>query len=220
VVLRRSCIKKDIIIMLAPRKKLWSTPKSAMDTAAELAQLKPYDVVYDVGCGDGRVILHLATKQAEVEGGATPLTFVGIEIDEERAQVAKGIVHRAQSLLAGPGGDAPPRDINIDIQCANAMEIDYSNATVIFLYLIPRGLRLIQPLLIQAAQQKQSLIRIITYMSPFETKKGIGKDDSSITITLVKKVLCSVEHQPDAKWPVYLYHFDGRQHAASKTESH
>ncbi|KAL7471598.1 hypothetical protein ACHAXS_011905 [Conticribra weissflogii] len=47
--------------MLAPRKKLWSTPSSAVDIALELADLDEHDVVYDIGCGDGRVLIQLAS---------------------------------------------------------------------------------------------------------------------------------------------------------------
>jgi len=36
--------------MLAPTKTLWSTPKSCIDTAADLAKLRPDDILYDIGC--------------------------------------------------------------------------------------------------------------------------------------------------------------------------
>ena len=46
--------------MLAPRKKLWSTPSTAIDIALQFANLDVNDVVYDVGCGDGRVLIQMA----------------------------------------------------------------------------------------------------------------------------------------------------------------
>lgn len=43
--------------MLAPRKKLWSTPQEVLEKAIELLDIKSTDVVYDVGAGDGRFII-------------------------------------------------------------------------------------------------------------------------------------------------------------------
>ena len=46
--------------MLAPQKKLWSTPSSAVDIALDFAELGADDVVYNVECGDGRVLIQMA----------------------------------------------------------------------------------------------------------------------------------------------------------------
>ena len=46
--------------MLAPRKKLWSTPSTAIDIALQFANLDVNDVVYDVGCGDAGVLIQMA----------------------------------------------------------------------------------------------------------------------------------------------------------------
>ena len=59
--------------MLAPRKTLWSTPQEAMEQAIAFfdvrfaflrvdhrfcfLQLTEEDVVYDIGCGDGRFLV-------------------------------------------------------------------------------------------------------------------------------------------------------------------
>lgn len=42
-------------IMLAPRKKLWSTPAEAIDKAIELLSPTSTDVVMDIGAGDVRL---------------------------------------------------------------------------------------------------------------------------------------------------------------------
>jgi cyclopropane fatty-acyl-phospholipid synthase-like methyltransferase len=39
--------------MLAPRKKLWTSPREALQLAIEALEIKENDVVYDIGCGDG-----------------------------------------------------------------------------------------------------------------------------------------------------------------------
>lgn len=195
--------------MLAPRKKLWSTPSTAIDVAANLIQLTSSDTLYDVGCGDGRVIIHLAST--------TPCRrFVGIEIDEDRAKEAQTNVEQATLLGQIPEG------VSIVIRRENALEVDYSEATAVFLYLVPRGLRLIKPILLQRPNARQNResgssgsngvnattttttntddtiaadqLRVVTYMAGFSDER------------YTKKELCTVDHQEGAAWPIYLYH--------------
>lgn len=198
--------------MLAPRKKLWSTPSAAIDVAANLIQLTSSDTLYDVGCGDGRVIIHLAST--------TPChRFVGIEIDEDRAREAQTNVEQAR--LAGQ----IPEGVSIVIRRENALEVDYSEATAVFLYLVPRGLRLIKPVLLQRQNARQNQgsgtssgsnggsatttittttstddtiaadqLRVVTYMAGFVDER------------YTKKELCTPDHQEGAAWPIYLYH--------------
>ena len=189
--------------MLAPRKKLWSTPSAAIDVAANLIQLTSSDTLYDVGCGDGRVIIHLAST--------TPCRrFVGIEIDEDRAREAQTTVDQAKSL------GQIPKEVSIVIRRENALEVDYSEATAVFLYLVPRGLRLIKPILLQGRNVRQhqesgsndggsstnsisdaisvDQLRVVTYMAGFADER------------YMKKELCTVDHQEGAAWPIYLYH--------------
>jgi hypothetical protein len=37
--------------MLAPRNKLWSTPREVVDEAIKLLEIGPDDIIYDIGCG-------------------------------------------------------------------------------------------------------------------------------------------------------------------------
>jgi len=67
--------------MLAPRKKLWSSPDVAVEAAITLLAPKPEDVVYDVGCGDGRFLVACALRAG--------CRCIGLEIDEARAQEAR-----------------------------------------------------------------------------------------------------------------------------------
>mmetsp|Transcript_11423 Transcript_11423/g.19792 ORF Transcript_11423/g.19792 Transcript_11423/m.19792 type:complete len:288 (+) Transcript_11423:133-996(+) len=184
--------------MLAPRKKLWSTPTSAIDIALTFADLHHDDIVYDVGCGDGRVLIQMAAmslplplpssstsssveamegdEEVVVDASSTesssPIStdvvanvnsdtnidsannnkaqhhhchhFIGIEISPGRAAEARNNIQNAQQQQ-----QIIPPHVTIEIVCANALDttiVDYSKATVIFLYLVPRGLRLIQPL--------------------------------------------------------------------------
>mmetsp|Transcript_28294 Transcript_28294/g.41062 ORF Transcript_28294/g.41062 Transcript_28294/m.41062 type:complete len:196 (+) Transcript_28294:94-681(+) len=184
--------------MLAPRKKLWSTPSCAIQIATQFANLTSNDILYDVGCGDGRVLIQMASE--------TPCqTLIGIEIDAERAMEAKENI--AQAMKSGQ----IPSDTSIKVVCQNALEVDYSDATVVFLYLIPRGLRLIKSVLLRGRCPTEETTNtllpplcVITYMAPFADEQ------------YERKEICVVDHQKGAEWPIYLYTLGGEGKEATK----
>jgi SAM-dependent methyltransferase len=176
--------------MLAPRKTLWSTPDGVLGTLISWVQLRPNDVVCDIGCGDGRVLIEWASRQTHA------VAFFGLEICPERAQQAENNVKEAYAT------GIIPSHVQVSIHCANAIDSLhlYRHATVFFLYLIPRGLRLMKPILFQVAREQELTaergvpLRVITYMSPLPKEMYISKEQ------------CHVDHQPGAAWPLYLYH--------------
>ena len=82
--------------MLAPRKKLWSSPDVAVDAAVRLLRPLPTDVVYDIGCGDGRFLVTCALLCG--------CKCIGIEIDEAHFDTA---CRRIDAVLADIA--APPK---------------------------------------------------------------------------------------------------------------
>ena len=157
--------------MLAPRDTLWSTPGEGVAVACDLLRLTSADTVYDVGCGDGRFLVEAAKRGA---------TCVGVEIDAARAAEARAAVE-----AAGVSDGAA-------VVVGNGLEVDLSGATAVFLYLIPRGLRLIAPRLLEIARSRP--LRVVSYMAPLP---GVGPP--------AKKATCTPAHQPSAAWPLYLY---------------
>jgi cyclopropane fatty-acyl-phospholipid synthase-like methyltransferase len=107
--------------MLAPRKTLHSTPLLVFSGALERLKVQPKDVLYDIGCGDGRCVIEAAQKYG--------IKAVGIEIDGERVLQA-----RQKAKDAGV-------DHLVTIYKGNALDFDFSEATIIFLFLIERGLK-------------------------------------------------------------------------------
>lgn len=107
--------------MLAPRKTLYSTPLRVFSAALALVDVAAGDVLYDVGCGDGRLLIEAATRFG--------VRAVGIEIDAERVRQARESAEAAQVAHL------------VTIHHGNALEFDLSNATVIFLFLVDRGLK-------------------------------------------------------------------------------
>ena len=210
---------------------MWSTPNAVIRHVENcLVQIQPGDRVCDVGCGDGRVILHWAAnyssnlskqhlvrrlraltppedtprqdeEEKEVDATMMP-SFVGIDIDEERiSQAVEGL---KRALDEGKIHEK----MSITFRCTNALDCSklYSSCNVFFLYLIPRGLKLIKPLILQQQPEKEkeekdyssstkkpNIIKVLTYMSPFEDE------------TPVRMEKIEVPHQPGSHWPVYLY---------------
>lgn len=83
----------------------------------KLAETKPHDVVYDLGCGDGRIIA-IAVKEFNVKKA------VGVEKDKERVKEA---LHRIEN--DGLTGRA-------HVIHGDFFEINISEATVVTLFLL------------------------------------------------------------------------------------
>jgi ribosomal protein L11 methylase PrmA len=94
------------------------TPPSAVERMLEMAEIRPGDLVYDLGCGDGRIVI-AAAKQQKIKA-------VGVDIDPERVAESRENVRTAglESL--------------VEIRQADVFDLDLSEADVVFLYLTPR----------------------------------------------------------------------------------
>ncbi|MBI4886898.1 MAG: class I SAM-dependent methyltransferase [Acidobacteria bacterium] len=100
----------------APRAPFVATPPDVVDRMLRLAQTGPQDVVYDLGCGDGRIVI-AAARRFGARG-------VGVDIDPVRIDEA-----RANAKAAGV-----ERLVTFRVQ--DALETDVSEATVVTLYLV------------------------------------------------------------------------------------
>ena len=92
------------------------TPADVVDRMLTLAKAGPKDVVYDLGCGDGRIVIAAAQKF-----GARG---VGIDIDAS-------LVARAQAAASAAGVAD-----RVSFRVQDAMTADVSDATVVTLYLL------------------------------------------------------------------------------------
>jgi len=94
------------------------TPRKVVDEMLRMAELTPEDVVYDLGCGDGRIVI----AAAQLRG----VKAVGYDIDPERVQEA-----RANVRAAGV-------EHLVRIEQADVFTLDLTGASVITLYLLPQ----------------------------------------------------------------------------------
>ncbi len=93
------------------------TPQEVVDKMLELAQVTKDDVVYDLGCGDGRIVVTAAKKFG--------CRAYGFDVDPERIQESKENVEKN-----GVGNLAT-------IEQKDIFTLDLSKANVITLYLLP-----------------------------------------------------------------------------------
>ena len=93
------------------------TPPAVVDAMLALARVTASDIVYDLGCGDGRIPIAVAQKY-----GARA---VGVDIDPKRIEEA-----HENAKAAGVTGKVT--FLNQDL-----FATDFSDATVVTLYLLP-----------------------------------------------------------------------------------
>ncbi|HWP57241.1 MAG TPA: methyltransferase domain-containing protein [Candidatus Acidoferrales bacterium] len=101
------------------------TPIEVVDRMLDMAEMKPGDVLYDLGSGDGRIVIRAAKRFG--------VRAVGIEMDPELIQLSwkkareEGVTHL------------------VEFRREDALKADVSPATVVTLYMFPWFNRLMRP---------------------------------------------------------------------------
>jgi SAM-dependent methyltransferase len=92
------------------------SPQEVVDKMVELAGVKKGDVVYDMGSGDGRIVIAAAKKGARA---------VGFEIDGDLVKESRENIRKAgvQNLA--------------EIRQQDILTVDFSPASVVTMYLLP-----------------------------------------------------------------------------------
>ena len=121
------------------------THEDAIKMAIEILSITSSDIVYDLGCGDGRFIIQSYEKKGIKKG-------VGIEYD--RALVEKAQINckcREDEVNYG----------KLNIVHSNVLDTDFSEATVLFIYLVPEGIKMLKLKLLDMLNKG---CRIATYI--------------------------------------------------------
>ncbi len=103
------------------------TPMCVVEKMLELAEVDKNDIVYDLGCGDGRIVIAAAEKY-----GAH-----GVGLD-----IFPRWVKKSQSNARKAGVDSL-----VEFHLEDATKADISEATVVALYLLPESNDLLRPIL-------------------------------------------------------------------------
>lgn len=101
------------------------TPQEVVERMLELAEVKKGDVIYDLGSGDGRIVVTAAKKYG--------VKAIGFEIDPQRIkESAENIKKAGVSHL-------------VEIRQQDIRTVDLSPATVLTMYLLPEVNLMIRP---------------------------------------------------------------------------
>jgi ribosomal protein L11 methylase PrmA len=116
------------------------TPQDVVDRMLSVAEVTSQDTVFDLGCGDGRIVI-TAAKKYGAHG-------VGIDIDKDRIAESKRNARDAgvSSLVRFEQGDI--------------LKADVSTATVVTLYLVSSANLKLRPIL---TQQLKPGARIVSH---------------------------------------------------------
>ena len=102
-----------------------ASPQEIIDLMLEAAGVKPGEVVYDLGCGDGRIVV-TAVKKFSAKA-------VGVELNPQLARSANDMIHRLglqnhATIIRG-----------------NLLDVDISQADVVTLYLLTSSNEKLRP---------------------------------------------------------------------------
>jgi protein-L-isoaspartate O-methyltransferase len=129
--------------LLAPQAPFVATPPDVVERLLALADVRPGDVVYDLGSGDGRIVIAAALKF-----GARG---VGVDLDPLRVEEARRNARQARV------------DHLVTFRVQDALTTDVSEATVVTLYLVAALNARLRPLL---TAQLRPGARIVSHNFP------------------------------------------------------
>jgi SAM-dependent methyltransferase len=135
------------------------TPQDVVERMLELANVGKDDVVYDLGSGDGRLVI-TAAKKYGAKG-------VGVDIDPERISEAKANAEKAgvQSL--------------VEFRQQDALTVDVSPATVVTLYLLSSSNMKLRPILTKQLKAGSRIVSHQFSMGDWQPAKNETFTDSN-----------------------------------------
>lgn len=144
-----------------------TSPEHAVDKMLEMANLKSGETLYDLGCGDGRILIAAAEKYK--------VKAVGIEISDRLAKTAAENVKKAGLQN------------QVKVIHGNFMQTDLSGANVVTLYLATTANETLRPNLERYLHPNT---RIVSYdypipgWKPVDTSETEGRHGATHTIYL------------------------------------
>ena len=173
-----------LALVVAPRLLVWArrsaapqklapyvqTPQDVVERMLQIAQVGRNDVVYDLGCGDGRLVITAARKY-----GARG---VGVDFDLNR-------VRESQANAEKAGVEAL-----VEFRQQDALTVDVSPATVVTLYLLTSSNLKLRPILTKALRPGARIVSHQFGMGDWqpETQETLTEADGSLHIIYLWKV--------------------------------
>jgi len=125
------------------------TDQEIVDRMLAMAKVKKDDLVYDLGCGDGRIVV-TAAKKYGAKG-------VGIDIDPDRIKDSRANVKKSKVGKL------------VEIRQGDALQVaDISRATVVMLYMLPEFQEKLAPILKRELKQGTRVVAHDYYLPGWE----------------------------------------------------
>jgi cyclopropane fatty-acyl-phospholipid synthase-like methyltransferase len=158
----QTAAKKEPDVIYVP------TPQPVVEAMLDLAQVKPTDVVYDLGSGDGRIVITAAKKY-----GARG---VGIEMDP-------ALVKQARDHAAAAGVAGRVRFVTQDLFTS-----DIRPASVVTLYLLQSLNERLRPKLVRELKPGARVVSHVFNMGPeWPPEQTITVDRSRVFLWSIAK---------------------------------
>jgi len=140
------------------------TPQAIVEEMLKLAQVRKRDVVYDLGCGDGRIVITAARKY-----GARG---VGVDLDPDRVKESQE--------------NAKKRGVGklVEIRQGDVLRTDVSEATVVTLYLLPEVNLKLRPILEEQLKPGSRIVSHDFDMGDWEPEKVVHLDYEGSVYTI------------------------------------
>lgn len=129
------------------------TPQPVVEEMLRLAEVTKGDVVYDLGCGDGRIVVTAALKYG--------VKAVGVDLDPARVRESEENV-RVNGV----------EDL-VTIIRGNIFETDVSEASVVALYLYPSVNLALKPILLEQLKPGSRIVSHAFDMGDWEPEKEV-----------------------------------------------
>lgn len=108
------------------------TDEKVIDKMFDMAKIKKSDVVFDLGCGDGRIVA-MACKKFGVKG-------VGIDLNPERIRECMDTIKKYEV-------ESYVDKFMLEYRLGNALTVpDLDKATVVMLYMLPEFMDMLEPI--------------------------------------------------------------------------
>lgn len=151
------------------------TPNEVVDGMLRLAEVGPNDVVYDLGCGDGRIVI-TAAQQYGARG-------VGIDIDPQR-------IKESRENARSAGVENRVKFIEQDL-----FDAEFRDATVVMLYLLPDVNMRLRPKLLEQLEPGTRVVSHSFDMGDWEPAKTEHVDGKRIYLWIVPEDPSSIGRQ-------------------------
>ncbi|TXK50542.1 class I SAM-dependent methyltransferase [Pontibacter qinzhouensis] len=136
------------------------TRQVVVDAMLDLAKVSANDVLFDLGCGDGRIVITAAQKH-----GATG---TGVDIDPDRIKEANENAKKANV------------SDKVNFVEGNLFEMDFSKATVVTLYLLPDINLKLRPQLMKQLKPGTRVVSHAFEMGDWKPEQTVNVDGATL----------------------------------------